>query len=280
VRAVRPSWRDFCAGSPGAADPARRAGHDVEHVQEERPPASSGGDGVRGQGGRARRDPERATSPEGPKRRTFAAGYELRIVREADAALASGVEGGVGELLRREGLYSSHLTTWRRECHEGRLAGLTAKKRGRKPQRGPEADELARLQRENARLQQELAKANTVIEAQVPTRHAEPTRLAPARSSGRARARRLVQRRALPRQPCAAASRRCALRPHRRHRRRAPARPRPGTSAPSERFVRGQPTQKNTPPAAWINRRPWNRSRPRAAACSREAPLSGTSGSA
>ena len=111
-------------------------------------------------------DPERATSPEGPKRRTFTAEYKLRIVREADAALASSVEGAVGELLRREGLYSSHLTTWRRERDEGQLAGLTPKKRGRKPQRGAEADELARLQRENARLQQELAKANTVIEVQ------------------------------------------------------------------------------------------------------------------
>lgn len=111
-------------------------------------------------------DPERATSPEGPKRRTFTAEYKLRIVREADAALASGVEGAVGELLRREGLYSSHLTTWRREREEGQLAGLTPKKRGRKPQRSPEADELARLQRENARLQHELTKANTVIEVQ------------------------------------------------------------------------------------------------------------------
>ncbi len=47
-------------------------------------------------------DPERAISPEGPKRRTFTAEYKLRIVREADAVLASGVEGAVGELLRRE----------------------------------------------------------------------------------------------------------------------------------------------------------------------------------
>jgi transposase len=111
-------------------------------------------------------DPERATSPERPKRRAFTAEYKLRIVREADEALASGGESLVGALLRREGLYSSYLTAWRREREEGQLAGLTPKKRGRKPQRSPEADELARLQRENARLQQELTKANTVIEVQ------------------------------------------------------------------------------------------------------------------
>jgi len=70
-------------------------------------------------------DAERATSPDRPKRRTFVAKYKLRILQETDEALASGEEGGVGEVLRREGLYSSHLTTWRRERDEGQLAGLT-----------------------------------------------------------------------------------------------------------------------------------------------------------
>ena len=111
-------------------------------------------------------DPERATSPERPKRRTFTAEYKLRVVREADAALASGVEGAVGELLRREGLYSSHLTTWRRERGEGQLAGLTPKKRGRKPQQNPLAEEYARLQREHEKLKHELFKANAVIDVQ------------------------------------------------------------------------------------------------------------------
>jgi transposase-like protein len=110
--------------------------------------------------------PERATSPDRPKRRTFTAEYKLRVVREADAALASGVEGAVGELLRREGLYSSHLTTWRRERDAGELAGLTPKKRGRKSRKNPLADEVARLERELARMQRELEKANTVIEVQ------------------------------------------------------------------------------------------------------------------
>src|SRR5438270_12981081 len=74
--------------------------------------------------------PERATSPERPKRRAFTAEYKLRIVRDADTAAASGVEGAVGELLRREGLYSSHLTDWRRQREPGELAGLSPTNRG------------------------------------------------------------------------------------------------------------------------------------------------------
>ena len=110
--------------------------------------------------------PERATSPDRPKRRRFAAEYKLRIVREADAAAASGVEGAVGELLRREGLYSSHLATWRRERDAGELAGLTPKKRGRKMRTNPLADEVARLERELERVKHELFKANAVITVQ------------------------------------------------------------------------------------------------------------------
>src|SRR6185503_1291985 len=100
--------------------------------------------------------PERSTTPERPKRRTFTAEYKLRIVREADAALASGEEGAVGELLRREGLYSSLLTEWRRLRESGELAGLASRKRGPTSRKNPLADELAKLQRENERLQHEL----------------------------------------------------------------------------------------------------------------------------
>jgi transposase-like protein len=110
--------------------------------------------------------PERATSPERPKRRTFTAEYKLRIVREADAASSSGEPGAVGELLRREGLYSSHLTEWRQQRKSGELAGLAAKQRGPKARKNPLADEVARLQRENERMKAELAKANTVIDVQ------------------------------------------------------------------------------------------------------------------
>lgn len=107
-----------------------------------------------------------AASPEKPKRRTFTAEFKRRIVREADAALASGDEGAVGRLLRSEGLYSSHLTAWRREREDGELAGLTPKKRGRKPSRNALADEVARLQRANAKLEDQLRKAETVIDVQ------------------------------------------------------------------------------------------------------------------
>ena len=110
--------------------------------------------------------PERATTPDRPKRRGFAAEYKLRVLREADAAIASGVEGAVGELLRREGLYSSYLTAWRRERDAGELAGLTPRKRGRKSRKNPLADQNARLQRELARMQRELDKANIVIDVQ------------------------------------------------------------------------------------------------------------------
>jgi transposase len=110
--------------------------------------------------------PERATSTEGPLRRAFTAEYKLRIVREADAALASGVEGAVGALLRREGLYSSHLVDWRRLRETGELAGLTPKKRGRKATKNPLADENEKLKRELERTKRELDKANTVIDVQ------------------------------------------------------------------------------------------------------------------
>jgi transposase len=110
--------------------------------------------------------PERATSPDRPKRRSFTAEYKLRIVREADAAVASGVEGAIGELLRREGLYSSHLTEWRHLRDDGELAGLAAKKRGRKSRKNPLADENARLERELVKVKHELDKANAVIDVQ------------------------------------------------------------------------------------------------------------------
>ncbi len=65
-----------------------------------------------------------------PRRRQFTAAYRRRIVREAEACTEP---GAIGALLRREGLYSSHLSTWRREVEEGELAALAGKKRGPKP---------------------------------------------------------------------------------------------------------------------------------------------------
>jgi transposase len=72
----------------------------------------------------------------GAKRRTFTAEYKLRILAEADALV--GQVGAIGALLRREGLYSSLLTAWRRERGAGILKGLTPQKRGPKFKRNPQ----------------------------------------------------------------------------------------------------------------------------------------------
>lgn len=96
------------------------------------------------------------------KRRQFTAEYKLRIVREADACTEP---GQIGSLLRREGLYSSYLSTWRRQREEGQLQALSSKKRGRKGQ-DPSAEELAQLQRENERLRTRLEQAEIIIDVQ------------------------------------------------------------------------------------------------------------------
>jgi transposase-like protein len=97
----------------------------------------------------------------GAKRRRFTAEYKLRILEEVDQCAQA---GAVGALLRREGLYSSHLTTWRRQRSQGQLQGLGSKKRGRKPD--PQTAELTRLQRENERLKARLEQAETIIAVQ------------------------------------------------------------------------------------------------------------------
>ena len=98
------------------------------------------------------------------KRRTFTAEYKLRILAEADAA--AGQPGAIGALQRREGLYSSHLVTWRRERQAGILKGLTPHKRGPKSKRNPLEEDNQKLRRENQRLTEELRKAAIVIDVQ------------------------------------------------------------------------------------------------------------------
>jgi transposase len=98
------------------------------------------------------------------KRRRFSAEYKLRILEEVDAC---NEPGQVGALLRREGLYSSHLTTWRRQREQGQLAGLSPKRRGRKLSVDEAlAKEMAELKRENQHLQSRLQQAETIIEVQ------------------------------------------------------------------------------------------------------------------
>jgi transposase len=101
------------------------------------------------------------------QRRQFTAEYKQRILREAEQALASGEQGALGALLRREGLYSSHLTSWRAQRDRGEVAGLEPKKRGRKAKdRNPLSAENERLQRRVARLEGDLEKARIVISVQ------------------------------------------------------------------------------------------------------------------
>jgi transposase len=102
--------------------------------------------------------------PEKAVRRRFSAEYKLRILAEADGCAET---GQIGELLRREGLYSSLLSTWRRQRDEGVLAGLAPKRRGRKAKpKNPLADEVARLERENQRLTEKLRQAELIIDVQ------------------------------------------------------------------------------------------------------------------
>ena len=99
-----------------------------------------------------------------PIRRTFSAAAKLRLLQEADACTKP---GEIGALLRREGLYSSHLVKWRRLRAAGQLQALAPQARGPKtPDSDPLANELAQLRREHARLQARLAQAETIIDVQ------------------------------------------------------------------------------------------------------------------
>jgi transposase len=103
-------------------------------------------------------DPE---VPEKAKRRQFTAEYKRSIVAQACRD-----DGAIGALLRREGLYSSHLTTWRRQKEQGELDALTPKKRGRKSTANPLTEENQRLRKENARLSRRLEQAELIIDVQ------------------------------------------------------------------------------------------------------------------
>lgn len=96
-----------------------------------------------------------------PRRRTYTAAYKLKVLDEVAAATE---RGAVAVILRREGLYASHLAAWRKELRNGGVAALQ-KKRGRKPAQPVDA-ELVRLQRENAKLSRRLAQAEAIIDVQ------------------------------------------------------------------------------------------------------------------
>jgi len=93
------------------------------------------------------------------KRRQHPAAYKLRILHEVDECKG---KGEVGALLRREGLYSSLVSKWREQRERGSLTGLSGHRRG--PKVDANAAELARLQRENKRLQEQLERAELIID--------------------------------------------------------------------------------------------------------------------
>lgn len=97
-------------------------------------------------------------------RRSWPAQYKLDILAEIDAAKASGEAGAVGEICRREDLYSSLISEWRTQRDAGALAGL--RKPVGRPKKDPTRTELARLRGEVERLEAELSTANELIEAQ------------------------------------------------------------------------------------------------------------------
>ena len=99
-----------------------------------------------------------------PKRRSFTAEYKQRILTEAEAVAAT--PGGVGALLRREGLYSSLLAYWRRERANGIRDALTPQKRGPKSKRNPLQEENLKLQRQVGQLTEKLRKAEIIIDVQ------------------------------------------------------------------------------------------------------------------
>ena len=109
-----------------------------------------------------RPDPEVAAKA---RRRRFSAQYKKKILEEADAC--KGRHGAMGALLRREGLFSSHLTTWRKQREKAELDGLAPKKRGRKAKpMNPLTHKVMGLESEIRRLQEKLDKAETIISFQ------------------------------------------------------------------------------------------------------------------
>jgi transposase-like protein len=96
-----------------------------------------------------------------PKRRRFTAEYKLRLLREVERAKGA---GEVGAILRREGLYSSHVATWRRERDRVAKAGLAARQRG--PQARVRDPRVQQLERENAKLRRRLQRVETMLDIQ------------------------------------------------------------------------------------------------------------------
>jgi transposase-like protein len=100
------------------------------------------------------------------KRRQFVPAERLRLLNAADAALATGKRGALQALMRKEGIYSSHLFTWRRQLAAGGAAALVSQKPGRKPKLDDKDRELLALSKRNAELERKLLIANALIDLQ------------------------------------------------------------------------------------------------------------------
>ncbi len=143
---------------PGALAGAERSEGELSEPQRSAAAAKAGADSPLAS---SRPDPEVVAKP---KRRTYTAEYKQRILAEAEAAAA--IPGGVGALLRREGLYSSLLAYWRCERADGIREALTPRKRGPKSKGHPMDEEIEKLRRQNARLTEDLRKAELIIDVQ------------------------------------------------------------------------------------------------------------------
>ncbi len=166
---VQAQEEEFRAGGRGEGGSQWRGGERSEPPRNGEPPSPrQSGDSEKGMG-RPKAQNHGTPDPEvreKPVRRKFSAEYKRRILDEADACTEP---GGIGALLRREGLYSSLLFSWRRRRNKVLSEGLAAKKRGRKSLKDPRDERLTRLERENARLKGRLQEAKIMIEIQKKT---------------------------------------------------------------------------------------------------------------
>ena len=150
-----------------SAPPNPAPGVTEETVDERSEATDSGGTEGAGFGTRPGLTPIFIADPEVPekaRRRRFTAEYKLRILNEADNC---DERGELGKLLRREGLYSGHLSKWRKQRSKGSLRALTPRKRGRRPkQQNPLSKRVSQLERENEILRKRIEHAELIIDVQ------------------------------------------------------------------------------------------------------------------
>jgi len=127
-------------------------------VVPRRPPA------LHDSGGKQRSPSHEIVAPK--LRRTFSPSEKLRLVKAADAAVASGERGALESLLRREGIYSSHLSAWRKQLTSRGTEGLVDKRPGRKPKLDDQGRQVLVLTKELAVVKRKLLVANAIIDLQ------------------------------------------------------------------------------------------------------------------